>query len=50
MNMFKWVEDVNDYLSEAIARIFSRNDDTYTPIGVQPFSGDLGHPKKQVEW
>lgn len=50
MNIMKWFESLNNYFSEAIARIFGPNDDAYPSIGVQPFSGDPAPKAKQAEW
>lgn len=41
MKVLNMVNDVIQYLSEAIARIFGPRDDAYPETGVQPFSGDI---------
>lgn len=41
MKVLGMVNDVIQYLSEAIARIFGPRDDAYPETGVQPFSGDI---------
>jgi polygalacturonase len=40
MNIFKWMGEVIDYLSEGATALFSPNRDQYPNIGVQPFNGD----------
>jgi hypothetical protein len=40
MDIPKVFQDVINYFSEAISRIFGLNDDAYPNIGVQPFEGD----------
>lgn len=40
MKIYQLLNNVGQFLSEAIARIFSPNDDFYPVIGVQPFSGE----------
>ncbi|MGB3509334.1 MAG: isochorismate synthase [Microcoleaceae cyanobacterium] len=40
MNIFQSIENAVTYLSEAISRIFSPNDDMYPMIGINPFEGD----------
>ncbi len=37
MNIYQILDDVGQYIAEAIARIFSPNDDEYPAIGIQPF-------------
>ena len=41
--------NLSQYISEAIARIFSPNDDKYPDVGVQPFEGEPYQPS-QGEW
>lgn len=43
MGITKMFDNMNQYLSEAVARIFGPNDDEYPSSGVQPF---LGKPFK----
>lgn len=52
MSVPKVVEEVMDYFSGAVRRIFGLNDDGYPGGGVQPFSGDVydkKHSKKTFE-
>ncbi|MEO0947806.1 MAG: hypothetical protein AAFY11_06635 [Cyanobacteria bacterium J06641_5] len=41
MNIKQLWNDVNRYLWEAAARIFSPIDDNYPMVGVQPFEGEI---------
>ena len=41
------VSNIMRYLLEAMARVFSPNDDMYPIIGIQPFEGD---PYKETKW
>ncbi|MEO0456725.1 MAG: hypothetical protein AAF152_09090 [Cyanobacteria bacterium P01_A01_bin.114] len=41
MKIKGWLNDVLNYLSEAVARIFGPDDDAYPNIGVQPYDGDV---------
>ncbi|MEC4984264.1 MAG: hypothetical protein SAJ37_16910 [Oscillatoria sp. PMC 1068.18] len=50
MSIYRFLNSVGDYLSEAVARIFGPNDDRYPVTGVQPFSGDPVHKKQQRDW
>ncbi|MEL7504519.1 MAG: hypothetical protein AAFN18_18880 [Cyanobacteria bacterium J06554_6] len=40
MTVFHWLNDSLNYLSEAVARIFGPDQDSYPVIGLQPFDGD----------
>ena len=40
MSIPKVIDDVIQYLSAAVSRIFSVSDDNYPETGVQPFEGD----------
>ncbi len=40
MKMMQLMDSINTFFAEAIARIFSPNDDAYPNSGVQPYSGD----------
>jgi hypothetical protein len=46
MQMPKPVNNVMQFFSGAISRIFGLNDDNYPDTGVQPFSGDTYDDKK----
>lgn len=41
MKVSQIIGNAIQYFSEAIARIFSPNDDKYPNIGVQPFEGEV---------
>lgn len=47
MNIFPALANMVVYVSEAVASIFSLNDNVYPVIGVQPFEGV---PAKGSEW
>ena len=47
MKFAKMFANLNTYLSEAVARIFSPRDDMYPATGEQPFEGD---PHKGSQW
>lgn len=47
MNILQSIENAVNYLSEAISRIFSPNDDMYPAIGVNSFEGD---PYQGANW
>ena len=40
MNVFKWLQDLVQYIGNGIRRIFSASDDEYPETGVQPFKDD----------
>ena len=40
MNISKMFDDLIQYISGAVARIFGPTDDEYPATGVQPFEGD----------
>jgi hypothetical protein len=40
MSISRIIDDVIQYISGAVSRIFSPSDDNYPEIGVQPFEGD----------
>jgi len=46
MSIPKVVDDVIQYFSGAVARIFSVSDDHYPNTGVQPFDGDIDRRKR----
>jgi hypothetical protein len=50
MSIYKLFESMTQYISEAVVRIFSPNDDAYPIIGVQPFSGEPFHEAKRTDW
>lgn len=44
------LEGMIQYISEAVARIFSPSDDAYPVTGVQPFDGDPYHGDAEMDW
>jgi light-regulated signal transduction histidine kinase (bacteriophytochrome) len=50
MSIYKLFESMTQYISEAVVRIFSPNDDAYPIIGVQPFSGEPFQETKRTDW
>jgi hypothetical protein len=40
MSIPKMIDDVIQYLSGAVSRIFSPHDDSYPNTGVQPYEGE----------
>lgn len=50
MNMMNIMNQMASFLAEAIARIFSPNDDAYPNVGVQPYSGDVFHNDMKLNW
>lgn len=50
MGLIKLMDDLNSYLAEAVAQIFSPSSDSYPEIGVQPYSGELIEGKVEVQW
>jgi len=40
MSISKIIDDVIQYFSAAVSRIFTVSDDNYPETGVQPFDGD----------
>ena len=52
MNLVKSVNELMDYFSGAVSRVFSLSDDAYPNTGIQPFSGrvyDKKHDRKHFE-
>ncbi len=47
MKLLTTLGDVVQYFSDAVARIFSPNDEPVPEIGVQPFGGDLPQRKNR---
>ncbi|MFB6276790.1 MAG: hypothetical protein ABEI32_11695 [Halothece sp.] len=50
MNLMTMMNDMASFLGEAIARIFSPNDDAYPNVGVQPYSGEVFHGNVKLNW
>ena len=50
MGIYKVFYSITQYISEAVARIFSPNDDAYPLTGVQPFSGEPFQETNRADW
>jgi len=48
MGILKVVDELMNYFSGAVSRIFGLSDDAYPDTGMQPFSGDI-YDKKHVK-
>lgn len=49
MTIYKLFDNVTQFFSEAVARIFGPTDDSYPDTGVQPFEGDP-NKKQDKDW
>jgi len=45
MKIAKMLQDLGQYLSEAMSRIFAPNDDSYPETGTQPYTGETDKRK-----
>ncbi len=50
MDISKFLASLAQYISEAVARIFSPTDDEYPNTGVQPFEGEAYKEKPGADW
>ncbi len=50
MGLIKLMDNLNTYLAEAVALIFSPSSDRYPDVGVQPYSGKLIESPVELEW
>jgi hypothetical protein len=50
MSIYKWFDNLTQYISEAVVRIFAPSDDAYPASGVQPFSGDPFIKPRRADW
>jgi len=50
MAMMQVIENINNFVAEAVAQIFSPSDDGYPSVGVQPFSGDILSSNVGLNW
>ena len=48
--IFVKLNDISQFISEAVARIFGPNDDQYPLVGVQPFEGDPYRRRINTDW
>jgi hypothetical protein len=46
MSIPKVLDDMIQYVSEAVSRIFAPSDDKYPNTGVQPFEGDVSKKER----
>jgi hypothetical protein len=42
MKIFRWMQDIVQFLLNGVSRLFEPTDDNYPQTGVQPFSGEPG--------
>lgn len=49
MGIYRMLDSITSYISEAVARIFGPTDDAYPTIGVQPFGGEPFN-QRHAEW
>lgn len=45
MKLVKMLQETGQYISEAMARIFAPNDNSYPEIGPHPFKGEIKKKK-----
>lgn len=50
MFISKILTNIAQYISEAVMRIFSPNDDAYPNSGVQPFTGEVYQRRTADTW
>jgi hypothetical protein len=50
MKVHRVFDDVVQFVSGAMSRIFGVTDDEYPKTGVQPFDGELPNKKKSTDW
>lgn len=50
MFISKMLTNIFQYISEAVVRIFSPNDDAYPNSGVQPFTGEIYQRRTANTW
>lgn len=50
MKLMKMMNELNSFFAEAIARIFSPNQDAYPNVGVQPYYGDPIEAQVELKW
>ncbi|MGD1912922.1 MAG: hypothetical protein ACFB2X_19375 [Rivularia sp. (in: cyanobacteria)] len=50
MFISKMLTNIVQYISEAVVRIFSPNDDAYPNSGVQPFTGEIYQRRTANTW
>lgn len=50
MGIYKLFDNIGQFISEAVARIFGPNEDSYPATGVQPFAGEPYRRVSKFEW
>ncbi|MGB0563645.1 MAG: hypothetical protein ACPGVO_17865 [Spirulinaceae cyanobacterium] len=45
-----WMNELSQWVSLSVARLFSPSDDTYPEIGPQPFSGEPAPKLVDADW
>lgn len=50
MSIYRMIDSVTRYISEAVTRIFGPSDDAYPATGVQPFTGEPFEAKHNSDW
>ena len=50
MKLRNFFDDLIQYFSGAVTRIFTPRDDAYPATGVQPFEGDIPKPAETTDW
>ncbi len=50
MSMMEIIKNINNFIAEAVARIFSPSEDAYPSVGVQPYSGDTFSGHMKLNW
>ncbi|MEM8641438.1 MAG: hypothetical protein AAGG51_21865 [Cyanobacteria bacterium P01_G01_bin.54] len=49
-NLTAWMNELSDWVSRSVARLFSPTDDAYPAIGTQPFSGEPTPKFADIDW
>lgn len=50
MSVPKLFDDIVEYVSGAVTRIFGTSDDSYPDTGIQPFEGDFRKRNRSRDW
>lgn len=50
MSIYRILDSMTRYISEAVTRIFGPSDDAYPATGVQPFTGEPCKPQRHADW
>lgn len=49
-NIYRLLENISKFITEAAVRVFSPRDDEYPDMGVQPFSGEPYQAAPGFDW